>query len=111
MKNSKLLVALVLAGMAAMATAQTNNFSGGGNGQGGGQGDGGKKASTPQAIAACHGKSSGASCSFVGRNNNSLSGRCFTPNADRPLGCRPAQGTKHQRGQGDGQGGGQGRND
>ena len=95
--NSKLLVALILAGMTAMATAQTNNPPAGSNGQGGGQG--GRKGPPPQAIAACQGLSSGAPCSFVGRHNNSLTETCFTPDSSHPLACRPAQGAKHQGGQ------------
>lgn len=48
----------------------------------------------PQAIDACKEKASGAACSFVGRNNKELTGTCFSPNPERPLACRPAQGEK-----------------
>jgi hypothetical protein len=68
----------------------------------------------PEAIAACAGKSSGASCGFVGRQGEQLTGTCFSPpphgqqsqqvkpgiapatgNATdqgvKPLACRPAR--------------------
>ena len=99
MKKSKLLVAVILAGMTFMATAQTNNPSNGRNGQGGGQGGGQRRGPPEQAIAACQGKSSGAACSFVGRHNNSLTGTCFAPNTNHALACRPAQGARQQGGQ------------
>lgn len=105
MKNSKILAALILAGMTAMATAQTNSPPNGGNGQGGESG--GRKGPPPQAISACQGQSSGAPCSFVGRHNNSLTGNCYTPDANHPLACRPAQGAKHQAGQANAQGSGE----
>ena len=99
MKNRKLLVALILASMTAVATAQTNTPPNGGNHQGGGQGSGqgGSERRGPpeQAIAACQGKSSGAACSFVGRNNAERTGTCFTPNAEHTLACRPAGGGNH----------------
>ena len=111
MKNSKLFVAFILAGMTALATAQTTPPNGGNRqgGQGGGQGGGERRGPPPQAIEACQGKSSGAPCSFVGRNDAERTGTCFTPNADRPLACRPTGGGNHQGGQGTRQGtGGQG---
>jgi hypothetical protein len=63
----------------------------------------------PEAIAACSGKASGATCSFVGRQGEQLTGTCFSPpprgqqgqqgaaptgsNASnqgaRPMACRP----------------------
>jgi hypothetical protein len=100
MKNSKFIAALVLAGITAVATAQTNSPPNGGNGQGGGQGSGERRGPPPQAIEACKGKSSGAPCSFVGHNNNEPTGTCFSPNTDHPLACRPEHGNNHQAGQG-----------
>ncbi len=79
-----------------------------GGAQGGGQ-QGGQRPPRPprEAVDACQGKASGAACSFVGRENQSLAGTCFAPPAkgDRdkgppPLACRPAN-----HGQGGGQGG------
>jgi hypothetical protein len=103
-KNSKLLEALILAGMTTMATAQTNPTNGE-NAQGGGQGGSERRGPPPQAIEACKGKSSGAPCSFVGHNNNQRTGTCFSPNADRSLACRPAGAGNHHGGQGQGTGG------
>ncbi len=64
----------------------------------------------PQAIAACNGKAAGAACSFTGRENQSLTGTCFSPppraegaagsssagnanapSGNRPMACRPAR--------------------
>jgi hypothetical protein len=52
----------------------------------------------PAAIAACKGLASGAGCSFVGRENQSLSGTCFSPRTDRPLACRPPRGARGAKG-------------
>jgi len=70
------------------------------------QGSGGRPAPPPEALAACQDKSSGAACSFVGRQKETLTGTCFAPRTDEsgssgdkgspPLACRPAHG-----GQGD----------
>ncbi len=44
-----------------------------------------------EAMEACRGKTAGAACSFVGpRVGKKLTGTCFTPKADKPLACRPA---------------------
>jgi hypothetical protein len=45
---------------------------------------------SPEAIAACESKESGASCSFMSHNGRSVEGTCFTPASDKPLACRPA---------------------
>jgi hypothetical protein len=44
-----------------------------------------------EALAACSGRSEGASCSFQGRGGESVSGTCGAP-PDRPLACMPAGG-------------------
>lgn len=57
-----------------------------------------------EAVAACKGKTSGASCSFTGRQNETLSGTCDSPPEGPPgsnssstssttgvLACRPAR--------------------
>jgi hypothetical protein len=63
------------------------------------QGKDGRPGAPPdEAIAACQGKQSGASCSFTGRRGETLSGTCFAPPAAQssgntgtpPLACRPA---------------------
>jgi len=73
----------------------------------GGQGNGEHRhGPPPQAIAACQGKASGATCSFVGRQGEQLTGTCFSPpprqssasgaqagnagdQSPRPMACRP----------------------
>ena len=54
-----------------------------GNGQ-----NNGRRGPPPEAIEACSGQSEGASCSFTGRNDEQLSGTCFTP-GDNELACKP----------------------
>ncbi len=56
----------------------------------------------PEAIAACKGLASAATCSFVGRQGQKLSGTCFKPPAggqgkpagqsEMSLACRPDRG-------------------
>ena len=53
----------------------------------------------PEAIAACKGVVSAATCSFVGRQGEKMSGTCFKPSVggqgkpagqgEMPLACRP----------------------
>jgi hypothetical protein len=113
MKPSKLFLALIVAGMTTVAVAQPNNSQGGGQGStvmdGKGESNTGPSGGQrphgppPQAIAACKDKSSGASCSFAGRENQTLSGTCFAPPGENhPLACRPDQGAKVTGGQGKG---------
>lgn len=140
MKLNKIQIASILLGFATVASAQTSPFSsvaggdgqsriqvaqagnnqtgpgasGQGNqgapgmGQGGGQQQ--RKGPPPQAIEACKGKSSGAVCSFTGRNNQTVNGSCFAPppaggqtsapnssgasgaQGNHPPACRPQQG-------------------
>lgn len=114
MKPNKFFAALFLAGLTAAAAAQPDNLQGGGragpvmDGQGGsdmnpGMGPGGGQqphGPPPQAIAACKDKSSGASCSFVGRENQTRSGTCFAPPGENhPLACRPDRAAKDAGGQ------------
>lgn len=57
----------------------------------GGQGQQGKRRGPPpEALAACKGKSSGAECSFQSPRGDNVSGTCFAPKSDLPLGCRPS---------------------
>ncbi|MFI4941392.1 MAG: hypothetical protein ACHP7O_13770 [Burkholderiales bacterium] len=115
MRPSKLFVALVLAGVTAVAVAQPDDSQGGGQAgpvmdgkvgsdMGPGMGSGGGQhphGPPPQAIAACKDKSSGASCSFVGRENQTRSGTCFAPPGENhPLACRPDRAAKDAGGQG-----------
>lgn len=114
MKYSKLMAALVLIALSSIATAQMQNQPGGNNAQGGsqgghGMGQGGAEhphGPPPQAIAACNGLASGATCSFQGRENKTVSGTCFAPPGNNhPLACRPEHGGQNRGGQ---QPGGQG---
>lgn len=59
----------------------------------------------PEALAACKGKSSGAECSFQSPRGDNVSGTCFAPKSDLPLGCKPSH--PPGGGHGGGQGGGQ----
>jgi hypothetical protein len=89
--------------LTASAWAQTQ---GGASQDQGGQGSGEHRhGPPPEAIAACQGKASGATCSFVGRQGEQLTGTCFTPpprqsssapqsgnsgdQSVRPMACRP----------------------
>jgi hypothetical protein len=42
-----------------------------------------------EAVEACADKASGDSCSFEGREGEAVTGSCFSPEADKPLACRP----------------------
>ena len=60
-------------------------------GEGGGQGQQGKRRGPPpEALAACESKSSGAECSFQSPRGDNVSGTCFAPKSDLPLGCKPS---------------------
>jgi len=123
MRLQNMCLALILSGVAVTVGAQGSSSQSGagqerpgggakssqqGGAQGGGQ-QGGQRPPRPprEAVEACEGKASGAACSFVGRENQSLAGTCFAPpvkgDSDKgppPLACRPAN-----HGQGGGQGG------
>jgi hypothetical protein len=117
MSMKKISIALLLTGFAAGAYAQNSPMQSGGQGMNSGSQNGGQRQGPPpQAIDACKGKASGASCSFTGRQNNQVAGNCFSPpprqtgsstgnqgassgQGERPMACRPELG---------GQGGGRG---
>jgi hypothetical protein len=88
----KTYVILMFAGLTTGVFAQTTAP------QAGEKGGREHKGPPPAAIAACKGLASGAGCSFVGRENQNLSGTCFSPRTDRPLACRPPQGAKGSKG-------------
>lgn len=46
----------------------------------------------PEALAACRGRSRGASCTVTPPNGRAMSGTCDSPSDDLPLACRPAHG-------------------
>ena len=100
----------MLALACACAGAQSSGQQGGPGGPGQGQGQGGseqgqggqqgghRRGPPPQALAACANSTSGAQCSFEGREGRTVSGTCFAPESSLPLACRPA----HMGGQGQG---------
>jgi len=117
MKPRNLHLAALLAGAFLALGAQPGMAQTGGGSQGtpGGQDrPAGQRPPGPpaEAIAACQGKASGATCSFTGRRNDTVSGTCFAPPAggpggagganaaasgasaqgSPPLACRPARG-------------------
>ncbi len=53
------------------------------------QGPGGHRGPPQEALAACASLSANATCSFT-MGGQALTGTCFTPEAGRPLACRPA---------------------
>ena len=56
------------------------------------------KGPPPEALDACRGKSNGAACYFTGRQNEALSGSCFTPpDASGQPACRPDRGGPGKR--------------
>jgi hypothetical protein len=94
MKQKSLVVALILSAITSMAIAQTNNPPEGGNGQGASEH---RHGPPPAAIDSCKGKTSGAACSFLGRENKTRTGTCFAPpSGNFPLACRPERGAGGQ---------------
>ena len=57
-----------------------------------------------EAVEACQSKSAGSGCSFTGREGQTMSGECFTPEQSKPLACRPNHQPSGQGQQGDSQG-------
>ena len=51
----------------------------------------------PEALDACKGLKAGATCSFEDPEGNEVAGKCFTPEASKPLACRPDQPPKGER--------------
>jgi hypothetical protein len=71
--------------------------AGGGSGQGNqpsnsGVEGGARRGPPPEALNACRGMSSGASCHFADREDQPLDGTCFAPESNLPLACRPNHG-------------------
>lgn len=50
-----------------------------------------KKRPPKEAIEACSSKASNDTCQFNGKNNEAVSGTCFSPSADKPLACKPSE--------------------
>jgi len=79
------ILVLLLAGLATTASAQTGP-------------GGGRRGPPPQAIQACEGKSANDSCSFTGRNDETLTGICSAPPGVAVLACTPAGGPPERGG-------------
>ncbi len=62
----------------------------GGPGQPGGAHPGTPRTPPPEAVAACSGKSAGASCTFQHKGRTET-GSCFTPDPSRPVACKPVR--------------------
>lgn len=61
-----------------------------------------------EAFEACEGLKANDACSFEDPDGNQISGQCFSPEASRPLACRPKdRGEGHKRGPGEKGGRGQ----
>ena len=96
MQLKSLLAAALLALISIAASAQTAPpppANGAPRSNQAGQGPGGphRGPPPPEALAACQGHAPGAVCNFNDREGKALSGTCFSPQADRPLACRPAR--------------------
>jgi hypothetical protein len=85
MPTLRLVLSLAALALPSLSVAQDQP---GGPGSGQGQG-GGRRGPPPEALAACQGKSAGASCSWS-HDGRALEGTCFTPASDKPLACRPS---------------------
>ena len=42
-----------------------------------------------EAVEACEDLEAGEECAFEGRDQETVTGTCFTPDQDKPLACRP----------------------
>jgi hypothetical protein len=81
-----LLVVLLLTS-GALAQQSTTSSQGG---QGGAPRPGGPRTPPPEAVAACSGKSAGATCTFQHKDRNET-GSCFTPDPSMPVACKPVR--------------------
>ena len=90
METTRILLGAALTALTITAHAQPGS---------GMQGKDGRPGAPPaEAIAACQGKQSNATCNFAGLRGETLSGTCFAPPAEQasgnkgtpPLACRPA---------------------
>ena len=54
--------------------------------------EGGERRGPPkEAVSACEGEKSGATCSFSGREGREVAGSCWAPNESLPLACKPSK--------------------
>ncbi len=93
MQTSRVFLAILMIGLSTGAVAEFNTGQSAGNSQqepqGAPPGDRRPHGPPPEAVAACQGKASGASCRFIDRENQALTGFCFKPPAKAP---NPASG-------------------
>jgi hypothetical protein len=97
------LFALLFALSVGVAWADENGSSGSApapQASGGPEGHGHHHGPPPEAIDACKGKAADADCSFTGHHGDSVSGKCWSPDASKPLACKPAGMHPHGGGQG-----------
>lgn len=91
MFRANVLLAVLLAGLAALAGAQSNSPPSGSQATSPADKSGSpRRGPPPEAIAACKGKASGAACTFVDRENAKLTGTRFAP-PPHPTGKAPGQ--------------------
>ncbi|HUL95051.1 MAG TPA: hypothetical protein VLT89_03510 [Usitatibacter sp.] len=96
MIRATILAATLSSLLALGAQAQMQGAGQGGPGMQGGPGGGPHHGPPPEAIEACSGKTSGATCSFMGREGHQVSGTCFSPppKGDGSSGAKPADAPK-----------------
>jgi hypothetical protein len=87
------LLAVLLVSSVALAqqssTGQGSSSAGqGGQGQPGGVRPGPPRTPPPEAVAACSGKTAGASCTFQ-HKDRAETGSCFTPDPSTSIACKP----------------------
>jgi hypothetical protein len=91
------LLAVVL--LSSSALAQQSSTAPGAQGQTGSARPGAPRTPPPEAVAACSGKTAGASCTFQHKERTET-GSCFTPDPAQPVACKPARPPREEGPQG-----------
>lgn len=73
--------------LSSVALAQQSSST---QGQPGGARPGAPRTPPPEAVAACSGKSAGASCTFQHKDRTET-GTCFTPDPSMSIACKPVR--------------------
>jgi hypothetical protein len=81
-------VALAQQSSAGQGSSSVGQGAQGGQGQPGGPRPGAPRTPPPEAVAACSGKSAGASCTFQHKDRTET-GTCFTPDPSMSIACKP----------------------
>ncbi|MEI6226201.1 MAG: hypothetical protein WCS72_15770 [Deltaproteobacteria bacterium] len=85
---------LVVVALSSTAFAQQSTSSqqgaSGAQGPSGPSRGGAPRTPPPEAVAACSGKSAGASCTFQHKDRTET-GTCFTPDASQAIACKPVR--------------------